>query len=148
MPNPYNYQRPAGAVAINRKKVATIPPKVNRSQQDVYLEQKIMSARPEELTLMLYEGLVKFIKLAKHFVGEKNIAKVRDNTIRAQDIVLELRATLNMDYPIAKKLDSLYDFIFSRLVDGNLKQQEKPFSEALEIAEELYDTWKQAMSLI
>lgn len=146
--NPYNYKKPAGVQAAVKKNVIRAIPQQKRSQQDVYLEQKVMSAKPEELTLMLYEGMIKFIKLSKLFIGENNPSKVHENAVRAQAIVDELRATLNMDYEVSNNLDSLYDFIGSRLTDGNMTKTEKPFDEALEIAEELHDTWKEAMTLI
>ncbi len=145
--NQYNYKRPVGVRTV-KKKQTVVMPQVKKTQQELYLEQKIMAAKPEELTLMLYEGLIKFIKLAQMFVKEKNIPKVHENTMRAQDIVLELRSTLNMDYDVAKNLDSLYEFIENRLVEGNMLKQEKPYSEALTISEELYDTWKEAMTLV
>ncbi len=145
--NQYNYKKPVGVQTV-RKKPIVILPQAKKSEKELYLEQKIMSAKPEELTLMLYEGLVKFIKLSQMFLNDKNVPKVHENTIRAQDIVVELRATLNMDYDIAKNLDSLYEFIEHKLIQGNLEKDNQHYAEALEIAEDLYDTWKEAITLL
>lgn len=147
--NPYNYKKPRGHVAVNQtKKVLNEKKPSSASQQDMYFEQRVMTAKPEELTLMLYDGLVKFIKMSKIYIDQKNIEKINETALRAQAIVVELQSTLNMDYEISEQLDALYDFVYGKLVEGNLEKTDKPFSEALEIAQELRETWKEAMALV
>ena len=147
--NPYNYKKPAGHIAINQQKKTFNEQKSSQSsQQDLYLEQRVMTAKPEELTLMLYDGLVKFIKMSKIYVDQNKIEKINETALRAQAIVVELQSTLNMDYEISEQLDALYDFVYAKLVEGNLEKTDQPFSEALEIALELRETWKEAMALV
>ncbi len=147
--NPYNYQKPAVPVAVRRENVVTEQPTPSKkSQQNIYLEQKVMTAKPEELTLMLYEGLVKFIKLSCLYIDQKNYSKTNENAQRAQAIVDELRATLNMDYEVSEQLDKLYLFILDKLLEGNISKTTQPFREAQEIAEELTSTWKEAIKKI
>ncbi len=141
--NPYNYVKPASVVARGAEFKRPQKTKNNqKSKQDAYLTQKIMSAKPEELTLMLYEGLVKFIKLSEYYVQKKNYEKTNENAKRAEDIVAELKITLNKDYEISNELDRLYTFIEDELLEANFKKDIQHFINAREIAEELTETWR------
>ncbi len=148
--NPYNYKRPNSAVVVNqRPKLTQVKrPQKQKAQSDSYLEQRVMAAKPQELTLMLYEGLVKFIKLSKMHIEQENYEKSGEMSLRAQAIVNELRATLNTDYDLSKEFDALYDFISTQLVEGNIKKDAAAYDAALEIAQELHDTWQQLMTLV
>ena len=112
-----------------------------------YKEQSVTTATPEELTLMLYNGCIKFINLAEVFIDDKNIKKINVNILKAQDIVNELNITLNMDYEVSENLRQLYSFVNERLIEANLRKDKKPLLEAKEIVTELRDTWKEAMAL-
>lgn len=112
-----------------------------------YKEQSVNTATPEELTLMLYNGCIKFINLAEVFIDEKNIEKSNINIIKAQDIIRELNLTLNMDYEISNNLRQLYTFVNEKLLDANISKDKKALAEAKEIVTELRDTWKEAMAL-
>lgn len=116
-------------------------------KMDQYLESKILAAKPEELTYMLYEGIVKFIKKANLSLESKNYEQVNYNTQRAQAIVDELRQTLNMDIPLSQSLESLYDYLNFKLMEANIHKSEKEFGDALEIAENFKDTWKEAFGI-
>ncbi len=147
--NPYNYKKPNVAVKLNRKpKLTQVVQNKPKSQADSYLEQRVMAAKPQELTLMLYEGLVKFIKMSIMYVERDNFEKSGEMSLRAQAIVNELRATLNTDYELSKEFDALYDFISTQLVEGNIKKDVKTYRAALEIAQELHDTWQQLITLV
>ncbi len=143
--NPYNYKKPRAAVNLpNKANLAPVKPITRpKRQTDSYLEQRVMTAKPQELTLMLYEGLVKFIKMSKMYIEQNNVEKSSEMSLRAQAIVNELRATLNTDYELSKQFDALYDFVNAKLVEGNIKKEVIAYEQALEIAEELHDTWKQ-----
>lgn len=112
-----------------------------------YKENSVYTASPEELTLMLYNGLVKFIMQAQAAVEEKNIMKANNCIIRAQDIIVEFQTTLDMQYEVSKNLMSLYDYIYRRLVQANIKKDKDILEEILGLAKELRDTWSQAMKL-
>jgi len=113
-----------------------------------YQQNSIMTASPEDLTLMLYNGAIKFINLGKLFIEEKNMEKAHYNIIRAQDIISELNITLDMDYEISQNLRKLYTFVLEKLLDANISKDVKHLDEALEIVEGLRDTWKDAMQEI
>ncbi|NPE21629.1 flagellar export chaperone FliS [Fusibacter sp. A1] len=149
MLNPYNYSKPAAkAVLRSPNKPLVHQATKQKSQHDAYLEQKILTASPQELTLMLYEGLIKFIKMARLFNEQGNIGKTGEHLIKAQAIVSELQSTLDMDYEISNEFDALYDFIYDKLVESNVEKNEQHMLDALVIAEEMRDTWKEAMSLL
>jgi flagellar protein FliS len=149
MQNIYNYQRPKVMPNVRpmEKKPAMFEAKKQESKADPYLEQKIMAAKPEELTLMLYEGMVKFLKQSILYNDQKNIEKTNNTILRAEAIIMELNATLDDSYEISKNLSDIYVFMKNRLLDANLQKDSNIIREVLELAEELRDTWKEAMIL-
>lgn len=112
-----------------------------------YKENSIFTASPEDLTLMLYNGLVKFIMQAQSAIDEKNLEKANNSIIRAQDIVLEFQATLNTQYELSQGLMLLYDYMHRRLIEANISKDREILEEVLGFARELRDTWAQAMKL-
>ena len=152
MLNPYNYKKPRNAVKAkhsNKKHLHAVKNEAG-SKKEQYLEQKIMAARPEQLTLMLYEGLVRFLKQGKLFMsgGKENIQKVNNSLQRAQAIINELRSTLDMDIDISKNLESLYEYMIHRTVEANIDKDQEILDEVVGLAEELRDTWQEAMEQI
>lgn len=148
--NPYNYKRPPGVqVSMSAEKPVNQVNMSNgiKSKSDVYLEQRIMNAKPEELTLMLYEGIMRFISQAKLSNDQNAIEKSNNANMRAQAIIEELRSTLDMNYEVSENLESLYVFMIERLVDANVTKDNAVLDEVLDLATELRDTWKQAMNL-
>ena len=90
----------------------------------MYKQNSIMTSSPEELTLMLYNGLVKFIMQAQKAIEEKDIQKANESIKRAEDIISEFQATLDMQYELSKGLAMLYDYFMDRLVDANMKMRQ------------------------
>lgn len=109
-----------------------------------YMQNNIMLSSPEKLLLMLVDGLSRFVKTAKIAIKEKDTVKVNENLIKAQDIVVELASSLNMDYEISENLSRLYDFVYQRLIDANIKKDIKIIEEIEPIIEELKNTWHEA----
>lgn len=149
--NPYNYSKPRNFMKVEPEVTKTEVNEVKRNavndKMDQYLEGKILAAKPEELTYMLYEGIVKFIKKALLSLESKNYEQVNYNTQRAQAIVDELRQTLNMDIPLSASLEQLYEYLNFKLLNANIGKNEQEFNDALEIAENFKDTWKQAFNI-
>lgn len=110
-----------------------------------YKQNTVFTATKEELTLMLYDGAIKFINIGKLNIRNKDTVKAHEALMRAQDIIIELNASLNMDYEISNNLRSIYDFIMEKLVDGNIEKDVAPLDEALGLLQDLRDTWKDAM---
>ncbi|QZY54290.1 flagellar export chaperone FliS [Crassaminicella profunda] len=112
-----------------------------------YKQNKVMMASPQELTLMLYDGAIKFVNQALLFMEQKNVQKTHETIRRASDIIIELNSTLNMDYEISKGLRPIYDFLLEKLTQANMKKDKAILEEILPLFTELRDTWKQAMEL-
>lgn len=112
-----------------------------------YRHTQVNTATPEELTLMLYDGLIRFINVARKSVGEKNVEEAHRANLRAQDIISELMNTLNMNYEISHSLYALYDYMKRRLVEANIKKDVAVLDEVLGMARELRETWSQAMKI-
>ncbi len=112
-----------------------------------YKTTSIQSASPEKLLLMMYEGAIKFTKLAIKATEEKKVAERCVNIGRAFDIVLELNNTLDhkVGGEIASRLEQLYMFITEQYTKANIAGDPEPLRASLKILENLYDGWKQAI---
>ena len=87
-----------------------------------YANNKIATASPAELTLMLYEGAIKFCNIAIVGVEEKSIQKTHDNIMKTERIIEELQSTLDHKYPVAKDFDEVYSYLLRRLRQANIKK--------------------------
>jgi flagellar secretion chaperone FliS len=117
---------------------------VNNPYQQ-YQNNSVNTASPGELTLMLYNGCLKFINLAKKAMEDKNSEVKNTNIQKAQNIVNELMVTLNMDVKISKNLQSLYDYLNRRLMEANIRNDVSILNEVEEFMTEFRDTWKQVI---
>ncbi len=112
-----------------------------------YQENAVQTASPGELTLMLYNGCLKFIKLARKAIEEKNIEEKNTNLLKAQKIIQELMVTLNMDYEVAKNMMAMYDYIHRRLIETNITNDLAILDEVEGYVTEFRDTWKQVIQI-
>lgn len=112
-----------------------------------YKNTQIQSASPEKLLLMLYEGAIKFNKLAIKATEEKKVAERCVNIGRAFDIVLELNNTLDhkVGGEVAAQLEQLYMFVTEQYTKANATGNAEPLKAALKILENLYAGWVQAI---
>ncbi|TCT14047.1 flagellar protein FliS [Natranaerovirga pectinivora] len=118
-----------------------------QSGANAYMNNSVSTASPQELTLMLYNGAIKFANQGLVELDNKNIEKVNNNLMRVQDIISEFRITLNRDVPIAKEMDKLYEYMIWRLTEANMSKDKAMVEEVIEMLRELRDTWKEAMKL-
>ena len=112
---------------------------------EAYKRQQIMTATPEALTLMLYNGCLKFMNEGKDAIEAKQWEQANTSLQKAQNIISEFRITLNMEYEISKQLMPLYNYTYDRLVEGNIKSDTAMVQEAIDIIKELRDAWAQSM---
>jgi flagellar protein FliS len=117
------------------------------NKYEQYNNNKIMTASPAELTLMLYEGAIKFCNIAIMGVEQKDISKAHTNIIKTEKIVDYLRTTLNMKYPVAQEFENIYVYLGRRLVEANLKKDKEILEEVCEHLRSVRDTWKEVMRL-
>ena len=110
-----------------------------------YANNRIMTASPAELTLMLYEGAIKFCNIAIVAVEQKNIQKAHENIIKVERIIEEFRATLNHKYPVAEDFENVYKYIYDRLIEANIKKDKEILEEVLKHLRTMRDTWKEIM---
>ncbi len=112
-----------------------------------YLKTKVLTASQEELHLMLYDGAIRFTEQGKAYLQENKLDKAHESLIRAQDIVLEMSAGLDHEAnpDLCAKLSSLYNFIYRRLVEGNLKHDVSALDDALKILNYQRETWVMLM---
>ncbi|MEX0777795.1 MAG: flagellar export chaperone FliS [Phycisphaeraceae bacterium] len=112
-----------------------------------YLRTKILTASPEELRLMLYEGAIRFCRQALPALQSKNFEASYNALMRAQKIVLELSTSLNPDVApdLCERLGALYTYIYRKLVDANLERKPELVSEALRLLEYEKETWQMLM---
>ncbi|HWO77285.1 MAG TPA: flagellar export chaperone FliS [Bacillus sp. (in: firmicutes)] len=112
-----------------------------------YQDNSVNTATPGELTLMLYNGCIKFIRLAKLGLDEKNIEQKNTNIQKAQRIIQELMVTLNPDFEISQQMLPLYDYMNRRLIEANVKNDRAILDEVEGFVTEFRDTWKQVIQL-
>ena len=113
-----------------------------------YKRQQIMTASPAELTLMLYNGAIRFVNESIMALESSDIPKCHNANIKAQNIVREFMVTLDMQYEISQSWAALYEYIHYRLVQANLKKDREMLTEARGLLTELRDTWHQAMKAV
>lgn len=112
-----------------------------------YSNSKILTATPAELTLMLYEGAIKFCNIAETAIEQKNVEKAHDNILRIQKIIDYLRQTLDMKYPVAQDFERIYVYLAERLIQANLKKDKEILEEVLMHLRSVRDTWKEVMRI-
>ena len=112
---------------------------------EAYKRQQVLTATPEALTLMLYNGALRFMTEGREAIERKDYEEANNSLQKAQNIITEFRVTLNMEYEIAHQLLPLYNYVYDRLVEANMKSDLAQLDEAKNIITELRDAWAQAM---
>lgn len=112
-----------------------------------YANNKITTASPAELTLMLYDGAIKFCNIAIVGIEQKDIQKAHTNIVKVQRIIEEFQATLDHKYPVAKDFDEVYKYLMMRLREANVKKDKEILEEVLKHLRTMRDTWKEVMRL-
>ena len=117
------------------------------SSKDAYLENMVRTASPAKLIELLYQRAVELLKEAEKFIIDKDYVKANENLKKAQDIVTELNLSLDMEKggQIAQNLRALYNYMFRRLIDANVKKDVEAVKEVREMLEELLDAWREVM---
>ena len=120
---------------------------INNNPYAQYQNSRILTASPAELTLMLYEGAIKFGNIAIMGMQQKDIEKAHVNLKKVQRIVAEFRATLDMKYPVAQDFDRIYIYLEQRMTEANLKKDPEIMEEVVKHLRSMRDTWKEVMRL-
>lgn len=118
----------------------------NQNIAQEYNRNKILTASPAELTLMLYEGAIKFCNIALIAIEKGDLQKAHTNIKKAEDIITEFKVTLNHKYPVVEDFEKIYDYIYSLLVNANVKKDPEILNQALDEIRGMRDTWKEVMN--
>ncbi|MBQ5735266.1 MAG: flagellar export chaperone FliS [Lachnospiraceae bacterium] len=118
---------------------------INRNPYATYANNKVMTASPAELTLMLYEGAIKFCNIAVKAIDDKDMTTAHNNIMKVENIVRELRGSLNHKYPVAKDFEAVYKYVEQRLIEANIKKDKEILEEVLTHLRTMRDTWKEVM---
>ena len=108
---------------------------------NIYKQNSVNMASSQQLLLMLLDGAVKYTKIARMAILNKDIAKAHKELVRVQDIFLELMITMDKNTKYMEDLYNLYDFIKNELAKANMKKDVKIIDEILPIIEEIRDMW-------
>ena len=112
-----------------------------------YNNNKIMTASPQELTLMLYDGAIKFNNIAIAAIEENDVQKAHTNIMKVQRIIEEFQMTLDFKYEVANDFNNVYNYLMTRLREANMRKDKEILEEVSEHLHTMRDTWKEAMKL-
>lgn len=112
-----------------------------------YNNSKVLTASPGELTLMLYEGAIKFCNIAIVAVEAKDIEKAHVHITKVERIIDYLRQTLDMKYAVAQDFERIYSYLSQRLIEANIKKDKEILEEVGGHLRSVRDTWKEVMQI-
>lgn len=111
-----------------------------------YNNSKILTASPAELTLMLYDGAIKFTNIAIMAIEKNDIQKAHTNIIKTERIIIEFQSTLDEKYSVSKDFNAVYSYLIRRLREANIKKDAEILEEVLKHLRTMRDTWKEVMA--
>lgn len=114
---------------------------------NAYKQNSVTTASPGELTLMLYNGCLKFLTQSKKAIESKNYESKNTYIQKSQAIIAELMTTLNMDLDVSKNMMALYEYMYARLSEANMKMDVTIIEEVEGLVTEFRDTWKQVIQI-
>ena len=119
---------------------------IQKNPYAAYNNSKIQTATPAELTLLLYEGAIKFTNIAIVAMEKNDVQKTHDNIMKTEKIIEEFQATLDHKYPVAKDFEAVYSYLMKRLFDANIRKDPEILEEVLRHLRTMRDTWKEVMA--
>lgn len=112
-----------------------------------YNNSKILTASPAELTLMLYDGAIKFCNIAIAAIEQKDVEKAHINIVKAEKIIDHFRITLDMKYAVAEDFERVYSYLADRLIQANISKDKEILEEVCTHLRSMRDTWKEVMRI-
>lgn len=119
---------------------------IQKNAYAAYNNSKILTASPAELTLMLYDGAIKFANMAIVAIEKDDVEKAHNNIRKTERIIVEFQTTLDHKYPVAKDFDAVYTYLIQRLREANLKKDSEILEEVLKHLRTMRDAWKEVMA--
>lgn len=108
---------------------------------NIYKQNSVNMASSQQLLLMLLDGAVKYTKIARMAILNKDIPRAHKELIRVQDIFLELMITMDKNTKYMEDLYDVYDFIKNQLAKANMKKDVNIIDNTLPLIEEIRDMW-------
>src|SRR5437764_8282457 len=117
---------------------------MHKNASDSYLKNTVLTATPEQLQLMLYDGAIRFARQAADALQAGDLSTSCEKLLRAQRIVAEMENGLrhHVNPGLCGQLAALYRFIFLRLVDANMNRDRAALDDALRILDHQRETWR------
>lgn len=112
-----------------------------------YNNSKILTASPAELTLMLYDGAIKFANIAIIGIENSDIEKAHNNIRKTERIIREFDSTLDDRFEVSKDFHNVYRYLLQRLQEANIKKDKEILEEVLKHLRTMRDTWKEVMQI-
>ena len=119
---------------------------IQKNPYAAYNNSKIQTATPAELTLLLYEGAIKFTNIASVAMEKNDVQKAHDNIMKTEKIIEEFQATLDHKYPVAKDFEAVYSYLLKRLFDANIRKDPEILEDVLSHLRTMRDTCKEVMA--
>ena len=113
-----------------------------------YSNSRVLTAKPAELTLMLYEGAIKFCNIAIDGIENNDIQKAHLNIVKVEKIIDYLRQTLDMSYPVAQDFENIYVYLSQRLTEANISKDVEIVKEVNTHLHSVRDNWKLVMEKV
>lgn len=114
----------------------------NTKPNEVYLKNEIEAASPLKRVVMLYDGAIYFLEDVKEKMNLKKYTEATISNIRAQNIISELKSSLNMEYgELPQRLNGLYSYFIKKLISGNMERKTEHIEEVLKHIKELRESW-------
>lgn len=108
---------------------------------NIYKQNSVNMASSQQLLLMLLDGAVKYTKIARMAILNKDIARAHKELVRVQDIFLELMITMDKNTKYMEDLYNVYEFIKNELAKANIKKDITIIDNTLPLIEEIRDMW-------
>jgi flagellar protein FliS len=118
---------------------------VNAHAYDNYRKTTVETSAPGKLLLMLYDGAIRYIDNAREAISQKDINMAHSQIVKAEDIIVELTTSLNMEYDISNHLSRLYEYLHYQLVQANLEKDIQKLDEVKGFLVDLRNTWEEAV---
>ncbi|KQL55727.1 MULTISPECIES: flagellar export chaperone FliS [Bacillaceae] len=116
-------------------------------KQAAYKQQSVQTASPGELTLMLYNGCLKQLRVAENAIKESHFQQKNEALTKAEAIIKELMITLKTDTEVGENMMRMYEYIHYQLIEANIKSDLTALQEAQGYVVEFRDTWKEVIKL-
>jgi len=116
---------------------------INQRPQDVYRRQDVLTANSVDLIVMLYDALKKNLVLGRRGIAKNDAQSTHTHLMKAQEIVVALINSLDMNYQISEELLAIYEFMLKSAEDANIHKNAEPLEPLLEIVDDLREAWKE-----